>query len=88
MLVPLRPLYYISQTPNWTCIDCHLRVLYPSCTPAIMAQPNEPASTVAEPLADLTAALKLLLPNQPVTTLKSPTFECTMSHQYDEFKVF
>ena len=39
------------------------------------------------PLQLLTAALKLLLPNQPATTLKTPTFEWTMSDQYDEFKL-
>ena len=37
-----------------------------------MAQPNEPAGTAADPLAALTAALKLLLPTQPATTLKLP----------------
>ena len=53
-----------------------------------MAQPNEPASTAADPLVALTAALKLLLPNQPATTLQTPTFEWTTSNQYDEFKLF
>ena len=46
--------------------------LYPYCTPLVMAQPNEPAGAAADPLAALTAALKLLLPNQPATTLKEP----------------
>ena len=53
-----------------------------------MAQPNEPAGTTADPLAVLTAALKLLMPNQPATNLKTPTFEWTTSDQYDEFKLF
>ena len=38
----------------------------------VMAQPNEPADTTADPLAVLTAALKLLMPNQPATILKTP----------------
>ena len=37
-----------------------------------MAQANEPASAAADPFKALTAALKLLLPNQPATTLKHP----------------
>ena len=54
-----------------------------------MAQPNEhPASTAAGPLAALAAALKLLLPNQPSTTLQTPTLEWTTSDPYDEFKLF
>ena len=53
-----------------------------------MAQPNEPAGTAADPLAALTAALKLLMPNQPATNVKTPTFKWTMSDQYDEFKLF
>ena len=53
-----------------------------------MAQPNEPADTVADPLAALNAAIKLLLPSQHATTLKTPTFEWTTSDQYDEFKLF
>ena len=53
-----------------------------------MTQPNEPAGTAADPLAALTEALKLLLPNQPANTLKTPTFEWTTSDQYDEFKLF
>ena len=40
------------------------------------------------PLAALTAALKLLLPNQSATTLQTPTFGLTMSDQYDEFILF
>ena len=28
------------------------------------------------------------MPNQPATTLKNPTFELTMSNQYDELKLF
>ena len=53
---------------------------------AVMAQPNEPAGTTADPLAVLTATLKLLMPNQPATNLKTPIFEWTTSDQYDEFK--
>ena len=75
MLVPFRPLYHISQTPNLTCMDGHLSVfiplLYPYCI-AVMAGPNEPADTAAYPIAALTASLQLLLPNQPATTLKHP----------------
>ena len=78
----------ISQTPNLTCFDGHLSVLYPYHTPAVMAQPIEPTGTAADPLAALTAALKLLLPNQLATTLQTPTFEWTISDQYDEFKLF
>ena len=63
MLVPSQPLYHISQTPNWTCIDGQLSVLCPSCTPAVMAQPNEPRGTAADPLTALTVTLKMLLPN-------------------------
>ena len=48
-----------------------------------MAKPNEPTGTKADPLAVLTAALKLLMPNQPVTNVKTPTFEWTTSDQYD-----
>ena len=53
-----------------------------------MAQPNELAGTAADPLAALTAALMLLLPNQPATTLQTNIFEWTMSDQHDEFKIF
>ena len=53
-----------------------------------MAQLNEPAGAAADPFAPLTAVLKLLLPNKPATTLKTPTSECTTSDQYDEFKLF
>ena len=53
-----------------------------------MAQPNEPAGTAANPLAALTTALKSLMPNQPATNLKTPTFEWTTSDQYDEFTLF
>ena len=55
---------------------------------AVMAPPGEPAGTVANPLSTLTSPPKLLLPNQPATTLKTSTFEWTMSDQYDEFKLF
>ena len=55
---------------------------------AVMPQPKAPAGTTADPLAVLTAALKLLMPNQPATNLKTPTFEWTISDQYDEFKLF
>ena len=37
-----------------------------------MALPGELAGAVADPLAALSAALKLLLPNQPATALKHP----------------
>ena len=40
------------------------------------------------PIAVLTAALKSLMPNQPATNLKTPTFDWTTSDQYDEFKLF
>ena len=40
------------------------------------------------PLAALAGTLKLLLPNQSATTLKTPTFEWTTSDQYDKFKLF
>ena len=53
-----------------------------------MAPPSEPAGAVADPTAALKAALKSLLPDQPVITLKTPTFEWTMSDHYDEFKQF
>ena len=53
-----------------------------------MAQPNEPTGTAADPLAALTTALKLLMPNQQTTNLRTPTFEWTTSNQYDEFKIF
>ena len=53
-----------------------------------MAQPNEPAGTTADPLAVWTAVLKSLMPNQPATNLKTPTFEWTTSDQYDEFKLY
>ena len=53
-----------------------------------MAQPNEPSSTTADSLAVLTAALKLLMLNQPATNVKTPTFEWTTSEQYDEFRLF
>ena len=53
-----------------------------------MAYPNEPAGAAADPLTALTTALKLLMPNQPATNLKTPYFEWTTSDQYDEFKVF
>ena len=53
-----------------------------------MAQPNEPAGSTADPLAILTVVLKLLMPQQPATNLKTPTFEWTTSEQYDEFKLF
>ena len=53
-----------------------------------MAQPNEPASDAADPLAALTTALKLLMSNQAAINLKTPTFEWTTSDQYDEFKLF
>ena len=53
-----------------------------------MAQPNEPTGTTADPLAVLTSALKSLMPNQPATNLKTPTFERTTSDQYDKFKLF
>ena len=54
----------------------------------VMAQPNDPAATSGDPLAVLTAALKLLMPNQPATNLKTPIFEWTTFDQYDEFKLF
>ena len=58
------------------------------CTIPVMAQPNEPAGTIAGPLAALATALKSLMPNQHATNLKMPTFEWTTSDQYDEFKLF
>ena len=88
MLVPLKPLYLISQTPNLTCTDGHQSVLYPFCTPVDMAWPNQPADAAADPLAAQTTALKWLLPNQPATTLHPPTFEWTLFAQNDEFKLF
>ena len=59
--------------------------MYPNCIPAVMAQPNEPAGTAADPPLALRAAPKLLLPNQPATTLKTPTW--TTCNQCDEFKL-
>ena len=53
-----------------------------------MALQSESAGDAADPLAALTAALKSLMPNQPATTLKTPTLEWTTSGQYDEFKLF
>ena len=53
-----------------------------------MAQPNKPARATADPIAILTAALRLLMPNQPATNLKTPTFGWTTYDQYDEFKLF
>ena len=53
-----------------------------------MAMPNEPASTATDPLAALTTALKLQMPNHLATNLKTPTLEWTTSYQYDEFKPF
>ena len=53
-----------------------------------MAQPNELTDATAYSLAVLTAALKSLMPNQPATNLKAPTFEWTTFDQYDEFKLF
>ena len=53
-----------------------------------MPQPNKPAGATADHLAVLTAVLKSLMPNQPATNLKIPTFEWTTSDQYDEFKLF
>ena len=53
-----------------------------------MAQLIEPAGAAVGPLAALTTALKLLVPNQPATNLKTPTFVWTSSDQYDEFKLF
>ena len=88
MLVPLRPLYHIPQTPDLTYTDGHLSVVYPYSTLAVMTQPNEPAGTTADPHAALTAALKLLLPNKPATTLQTPTFEWTTPDQKGEFKLF
>ena len=49
-----------------------------------MVQPNEPAGAADDPLAALKVALTLLLPNQPATTLQTPTFEWTRSNQSDE----
>ena len=54
------------------------------CTMAVMAQSNEPANTTADPLAILTVELKSLMPNKPAINLKKPTFEWTVSDQYDE----
>ena len=53
-----------------------------------MAQPNDPAGTIADPLAVLTTALKSLMPNQSASNLETPTFEWTTSDQYDNFKLF
>ena len=53
-----------------------------------MAQPNEPVGTTADPLAAVTSAHKLLMPNQPATNLKTLPFEWTISEQYDAFKLF
>ena len=53
-----------------------------------MAQLNKPAGATADPLAVLTAAVKLPVPNRAATNLKTPTFEWTTSEQYDEFKLF
>ena len=75
------PSLHSALTATWVC-------LYPSCTHAVIAQPNEPASAAADPFAVLTTALKSLMPNQPATNLNTPTFEWTTSDQYDEFKVF
>ena len=58
---------------------------YVSFIPAAMAQPIESAGNTADPLEVLTAALKSLVPNQPATNLKTPTFEWTTSDQYDKF---
>ena len=53
-----------------------------------MTPPNEPDGATADPLVVLTAALKSLMPNQPATDLKAPTFQGTTSDKYDEFKLF
>ena len=52
-----------------------------------MAKSNKPAGTAAYPLEALTV-LRLLMPNQPATDLKTPTFEGTILNQYDEVKPF
>ena len=74
-------------TPSWSCLVVELfgtftDLVGSSCQNlkfvsyiAVMAQTNKPAGTTADPLAVLKAALTLLMPNQPATNLKTPTFE-------------
>ena len=66
---------------TWVC-------LYHSCTPAVMAQPNEPASAADDPLVALTTSLKHWCQiNQPPTS-KHPPLTGTTSDHYDKFKLF
>ena len=68
---------------HWLPPECVVPFLYP-CS---HAQPSKPAGAAADPLAALTTALNSLMPNQPSTNLKTPTFEWTTSDQYHEFKL-
>ena len=49
--------------------------LYPSCTPAVMVQPNKHTIAAADPHAAPTTAFKSMMPSQPAINLKTPTFE-------------
>ena len=75
--------------PSLTLWEASIKIpsLYLSLCLCSHAQPNEPANATADPLAALTTAFKSLMPNQPATNLKTPTFDWTTSDQYDEFKV-
>ena len=48
-----------------------------------MAAPNP-----ADPIAALTAALAKLLPNQPLISLVTPSFDWNTMEQYDDFQLF
>ena len=61
--------------------------LYPYCTWMQSWPSQKTASTAADLLAALLIAQKWLMPNQPDTNLKTPTFEWTTSDQYDKFKL-
>ena len=83
VLVPLRPLYHISQTLNFTWIACQLSVFVSLLHPCSHGPAKWVCWCCSWPLAALKTALKLLMLNQPVTNITTPTFEQTTSDQYD-----
>ena len=88
MLVPLRPLYHISQVSNLTCIDGHLSAFVPLLYPCSHGPSKWTCWHCGWPHCSSNSSLQVAAAKSTMHHLKTPIFEWTMSDQYDKFKLF
>ena len=78
-LVPLRPLYYISQTPNWACIGYQLSVFVPCLYSCCHGPAKWTFMCCSWPSYNSNNSSQATDATLPATNLKTPIFEGTLS---------